>query len=232
MDYWKRSSEQRELGWNYLVDSINPEIALLQEVVPPEKHFETHSILYHEIDKKRKWGTSIIAKHKIVKEIYLNNTYPGSTGLIVAEIKIADNFILTVINIYGLIDSDGYASTTLHHILSDLTPILHNNKKQNIVLGGDFNVSEQFDLVYKDQYPSHKLVFQRLEDFGLINCTKEIYKDHIQTHVHSRSTFEWQNDYIFVNKNVMEKVIDCKVVNNPEMLNFSDHYPVFIDVQI
>ena len=133
MDYWKRSSEQRELGWNHLMDIINPEIALLQEVVPPKEYFESHSIIYHEIDKRRKWGNALITKYKINKERYSNNSYPGSTGLIVADIKIADNLVLTAINIYGLIDADSYASTTMHHILSDLTPILHNNKKQNIV---------------------------------------------------------------------------------------------------
>ena len=232
MDHWKRNSIQRNYAWSYLWEKITPDIALLQEIVPPAQSFELYNILYHEIDKKRRWGTSIISKPKINREIYSNNFYPGSSGLIIAEVKISHSFTLTVINIYGLIDPEGYATTTMHHIISDLTSILHNKNKRNIVLGGDFNVSEQWDIKYKNRDPAHKLVFDRLKNLGLINCTKEFFNGHIQTHFHSRSSVRWQNDYIFVSKNLINKVKDCKVINTPEMSEFSDHYPVMIELKI
>ncbi len=232
MDFWKRSTQQRKSGWRYLWEVINPDLALLQEIVPTEESFEDFSVLYHELDKKRRWGTSIISKHRISKEIYFNNYYPGSSGLIVAEIKLSDTFTLTVVNIYGLIDSEGYATTTMHHILSDLTSTIHKTHGRNIILGGDFNVSEQWDKKYKNRDPMYKLVFDRLENFGLINCTKRFFNTHVQTHSHSRSTFEWQNDYIFVSKKIIDNVKDCEVITESEMNNFSDHFPVTIEIEI
>lgn len=95
---------------------MKPDIAILQEEVPPENLYKNFNILYHEIGGRRKWGNAIITNHKILKEIYQQNSYEGSTGLVIAEIQITDNFILTVIDVYGLIDSDGYATTTVHHI--------------------------------------------------------------------------------------------------------------------
>jgi exonuclease III len=227
MDYWKRNSEQRELAWNFLLDTINPDIALIQEIVPPEISYKSHNVLYHEIDGKRKWGTLIISKYPIHREIYSNKCYPGANALIVAEIKVTDKFLLTAVNVYGQLDADGYATTTMHHILSDLTTILYNKGSRNIIFGGDFNVSEQFNEKY--DCPSHKLVFDRIEDFGLINCTKKFYNKHIQTHVHSKSEFEWQNDYIFVSNNIIEQVTNCTVLNEKNILQLSDHYPVVIE---
>jgi exonuclease III len=119
----------------------------------------------------------------------------------------------------------------MHHLLSDLTPILHN-KKRNIVLGGDFNVSVQFDEQYKNQFPLHELIFKRLEDFGLLNCTEKFFQKHVQTHVHNKSDFEWQDDYLFVSKNIFEKVVNCQVLGNTEILNFSDHIPVTIEIEV
>ena len=232
MDYWKRNNEQRVIAWNYLMKSIDPEIALLQEIVPPDTSFDSHHVLYHEIDAKRKWGTALISKHPVHKEIYVHNCYPGSNGLIIGEIKISNNILLTAINIYGQIDSNGYASTTMHHIISDLTVILNKNNKRKILLGGDFNVSEQFDEKYKGQFASHKLIFDRFEDFGLINCTKRYYNGHIQTHVHNKSIFEWQNDYIFVSENIFNDVKSCEVINKDELLEYSDHFPVILELNI
>lgn len=55
MDHWKRTTEQRELAWKYLIDTIDPDIALLQEVVPPDSLYNDRHVIYHEIDAKRGW---------------------------------------------------------------------------------------------------------------------------------------------------------------------------------
>ena len=230
MDFWKRNSEQRELAWDYLANDLNSDISLIQEIVPPDSSYTNFNVLYHEIDGKRRWGSAIFSKHPIHKELYINNGFEGSRGTIIAEIKISDSFTITVINIYGQIDSHGYATTTMHHILSELTIIL-NQKKRNIILGGDFNVSEQFDEKYKGRFPAHKVVFDRLEDFGLINCTKHFFKGHIQTHVNNKSSYPWQNDYLFVSPSIMDRITGCNVLNDKNILEMSDHLPVIIDLK-
>lgn len=230
LDYWKRTPEQRTNAWNYLFNNLNPDIALMQEIKPPEMQMDNRSFLYHEIDGKRKWGTALYSKYPIQKEIYSNKSYPGASGLITAEININDSITVTVINIYGQLDCNNYATTTMHHILSDLTPILDHKGKRNIILGGDFNVSKQFDEKYNG--PSHRIVFERIEDFGLINCTLKFYSKHVQTHVNNKSKYEWQDDYFFVSNNIENKISNCEVIASEPMLEFSDHYPVMIEFKI
>ena len=231
MDYWKRNLEQRELAWNYLTQTLNPDISLLQEIVPHQDSYEQYNTLYHELEGKRKWGTAILSKSPIYKEHYINNGFVGSRGTIIAEIKLSDSFTLTIINIYGQLDSNGYATTTMHHLLSDLTPFLMQTGKRNIIIGGDLNVSEQIDEKYKGQNPSHKLVFDRLEDFGLINISKKFYGGkHVQTHIHSRSDYPWQNDYLFASENIFEMITNCEVIRNKELIELSDHLPVSIEL--
>jgi exonuclease III len=228
LDYWKRTPEQRTNAWDYLFNNLNPDIALLQEIKPPNSEMDNKSFLYHEIDGKRKWGTALFSKFPIKRELYSVKGYEGASGLITAEISISKSLTLTLINIYGLLDNNGYATTTMHHLLSDLTPILDHKGTRQIILGGDFNVSKQFDEKYN--WPSHKIVFDRIEDFGLVNCTQKFYSNHVQTHVHNKSKFEWQDDYLFTSDSLIDEITDCQVISGDKILEFSDHYPVTIEL--
>jgi endonuclease/exonuclease/phosphatase family metal-dependent hydrolase len=140
------------------------------------------------------------------------------------------NQALLTINMYGQPDYAGFYTPSVHHMISDITAQVFSRKKKYIVVAGDLNASVQWDEKYHD--PAHKLVFDRLDDLGLVNCTKETFGGHIQTHKHSRSDFPWQNDYIFLNKNLYSKLLSCSVHNEEGMLNLSDHFPVEIILDI
>jgi hypothetical protein len=56
-------------------------------------------------------------------------------------------------------------------MITDVTAQVFKGRYKNIIIAGDLNVTEQWDNMYKD--PAHKLVFDRFENLGLINCTKE-----------------------------------------------------------
>ncbi|PHS33640.1 MAG: hypothetical protein COA82_08280 [Alkaliphilus sp.] len=232
MDYWKRNNTQRKAGWSYLTKELNPNIALLQETRPLVLFDEVYDIYYRGSEQKTDWGTAILAKKYPYFEQHFKSYYKGSEGLTCFDFKISDEITLTAINIYGKIDSKGYVTTTIHHMLSDLTPILQERRKRCIVIGGDLNVSLQWDEKYPGQDPSHKITFDRFEDFGMINCTKKMFKGHVRTQVHPKTHFPWQNDYIFVNKNLEDLLIGCKVHNDEKLLEYSDHYPVETELDI
>jgi len=233
MNYWIRNKQQRKLAWSYLFDELDPDIALLQEAKIQTLNLDNYNIIYHKLDGRRDWGSIIVAKNYRLFEHLIKNYYPGSRGLIAAEAQVSENIRITVINIYGQIDPDGYATTTLHHMLSDLTPILHKEgKKKFIVLGGDFNISKQWDEKYKNRDPLHKLVFDRLEDFGLVNCTGIFYGGHIKTYTHRRGNFPWQTDYLFVSSNLKERIKFCEVISSEEINELSDHSPILLELDL
>ena len=161
----------------------------------------------------------------------IKTDYEGS--LVLGEGKLSDNLMLTVISLYGLLETIGdtaYSITTLHRMLSDLTGILngHIGGKKKIVLGGDFNASIQFDNMSGGR--SHQIFFQRMDDFKLLNCFTPFYSDFVQTHCHFRSDKPWQNDYFFISKSIEKHLKSCSVIENDNVRRFSGHNPVEINL--
>jgi exonuclease III len=231
MDYWKRNTIQREASWKYLTRELSPDIALLQDFFPPASCDGSYNVLYREIGGTRKWGSAIASKALAIKEIEFRNGYPGS--VLSAEATLPNDRILTVISLYGLIDENGYATTTLHRMLSDLTPLLNGKMgKREFIVGGDYNASTQIDEVYKGKYPSHQILFDRLEDFGLRNCVAKFNSGHVQTLRHHFSSVQWQNDYIHASSNIMNCLVSCRVVNDPVIHDMSDHNPVIAEFEL
>jgi exodeoxyribonuclease-3 len=93
-------------------------------------------------------------------------------------------------------------------------------------MGGDYNVSPQWDERYKHRDPSHQLVFDRIDDFRLVNCTLQYFGKLVQTNHHSRSKFPWQNDFLHASKKLAAKLVSCRVFNEEHVREFSDHDPV------
>ena len=227
MGYWahRRMAQQ---AWDCLDRNIAPDIALVQEAVPPEARRNQYC-LWREIDKNRRWGSGVLTNGLPVTEVHLEeNKYPGA--LVVADVTLADNSTLVMVSAYGLLDKHGYAITTLHRMLSDLTHlfdgVLREGGRPKVILGGDLNASPQWDDKYRTK--THRIFFQRLEAFGLVDCQGAFTEDRPRTPRHTKSNFPWVNDYIFASASLAKKVIAHDVVQQPEMLNLSDHNPVVV----
>ena len=115
-------------------------------------------------------------------------------------------------------------------MLSDLTPLfngeLQERGRPRVILGGDLNASIQFDP--KQRNNSHRIFFQRLEDFGLADCQGAFTNERPRTLRHGKSDFPWVNDYIFASEYLAKKVISRHVIENPELLSLSDHNPLVV----
>lgn len=205
--------------WEYLTDSTIPTICLLQEVYSNDSDSQT--FLSNRIDNKR-GSTAILTNGLSLKKIELKrDSHPGT--ITTGNVYLPDGQSLTVISLYGLLD-EGYSITTLHRILSDLTPLIDHTKR--IIIGGDFNASPQWD-ERQSGTSSHQILFNRLEDFGFTNCLAD--KGILQTWRSSHPTtkgFPWQLDYMFASNDICATLSDCKVLDNPHIHSFSDHNPI------
>jgi endonuclease/exonuclease/phosphatase family metal-dependent hydrolase len=147
------------------------------------------------------------------------------------DFEIEKDKIVTIINLYGKIDKDRESTTTLHHMLSDITPIVWGTKPKNlIIMAGDLNATTEWDEKYPHQNTSYKLVFDRIDDMDFINCTMEQYKEHKQTFVRE-NTYPYQDDWMFI-KGYKNKKWKVEILNNEEILNYSDHYPIKLAIEI
>lgn len=236
MDHWKREAEDRAEAWKYLDEVVSPDIALVQEAVPISSQMgfigtgkqpsggliDNETVVWREIGGNRKWGSGVLTKTFPLREVHFNNSHQGA--VIAAEVLLPNKSVWTVISLYGLLDN-GYSITTLHRIFSDLTLLLDGKMgKRQIILGGDFNASLQWD--EKQPGQSHRIMFERLENFNLFNCLKMIHPEPVQTWRSNRGDTSWHLDYLFASKSLIDSLISCDVVNEPEVCDFSDHNPL------
>lgn len=247
MNHWQGSAAKREAGWSYLREQLRPDIAMLQETVVPVDI--PHPIHRAEgIDQHRLWGSALVSwKHQLtevthVKSVYhkaeveLVHTHPGTVAA--ADVEIKGHAPLTVVSIYGMLQQ-GYSITTMHRILSDLTPLFDSRRYRRIVLGGDFNCSTQLEPPHRER---HRNLFERLKAFGLVDlvamtadsrpalancpCDDDPCR-HVQTHRHNRSGVSWHDDYLFASEVLAEKVTEVRVIDQePGAREFSDHCPI------
>jgi endonuclease/exonuclease/phosphatase (EEP) superfamily protein YafD len=211
-----------EEAWKYLCEKYDIDIILFQE----GKETANKHVVWNIIGGNRKWGSGIYSpKYKLTEE-KVETAYKGV--FVVANALIGDKN-LTMISLYGILTGT-YGLTDLHNNISELTKILADNKRK-IIFGGDLNADTQWDQKYGHE--AHKIFFDRLKDFGLSNCydlkgnTKPI-----KTFRSKKSNIDWQTDHLFISKSLKKHWIDCQVLYDEKIEEYSDHNPVMIVLDI
>lgn len=241
MGHWQYTEKAAE-AWAYVDRDLDPDITLLQEAVPrvkesgfigqtlapPEALSESRTFLWRAIDRKRKWGSGIFTKAMPLRPVVFPNSYSGWVAA--GEVLLPSGSLLTAISLHAVIEH-GYSITTLHRMLSDLTPILDGKQgKRTIILGGDFNASLQWG----DQQPgqSHRILFDRVMNFGLADCLEKFHAGAVRTWRRDGVTKPWQLDYLFMSQDALQHVVSCQVVDDPGMHALNDHNPILAELDI
>ena len=91
-------------------------------------------------------------------------------------------------------------------------------------LARDLNLLQRFEAL-----GFHNLVVRN--DGPLPGCECEAGPScrHVQTQRHGRSTFPWQNDYVFVTSDILERKPTLEVFDRDEAWQLSGHCPVVIE---
>jgi len=264
MDHWRRSKELREQAWNLLQRVARPDIALVQEAYPRGRGlsqvFRETGIRDDRSEPPRdlNWGSAVVSFGPQIRGIEhavgpfdgepakLLRTYPGS----VAIAEIATESPIIVVSAYGAIDH-GYAESTVHRILSDLTPLIDERRGRGIIVAGDLNITTQWSAKHKsflrgrqDECLARDLnLFERFKALGLHNvvvrtqagqlegcdCNLGIACKHFQTQRHERSTFPRQNDYFFLSEDLLEQPFSVEVLDRDDFWKLSSHCPVVVE---
>ena len=164
-----------------------------------------------------------------------------------------------IISAYGLMTDwnasihAGYSSTSLHRLLSDLTPWLDSPRGQNAVLAGDLNSGDQWKqgTRYARWGPMHDVVRDRIESFGFVNavarsvpsnrgplqdCPCGMRDDcrHVRTfRLHGKpDSAPYQGDHVFVRGALVGALVDCQPDYSAEAWSLSDHCPLIAEFDI
>jgi exonuclease III len=247
MSHWQKTPELRKGAWDYL-RSIRVDFALLQETVPPDD-LQSQSFVYRQggIGANRPWGSAVVsfagpitpvqeAKSRYGNSVSnLHLTFPGSIAIATTEKG------FTLVSMYSVMDQ-GYAITTVHRQLSDLTPLFDSVFGRRVILAGDLNISTQLP---EPDRSRHRNAFDRLLTLGLVDAfslsrparepldgcpCKDLPCHHVQTQRHGRSKTPWQNDYFFVSDILVPKVKACKPLHDGYSWLLSDHCPIVLEI--
>jgi endonuclease/exonuclease/phosphatase family metal-dependent hydrolase len=219
-----RYSSSRAHAWRYL-EELGADVALLQEVMTPPPDMQDR-VAWTPTGHSRSWGSAVFARTGQVQPEAVDHTYPGQVQ--VAEVALRPGTGAIAVSIHAPILRN-YSVTTLHKIFSDLTPLLEK-RKAPIFLGGDFNAGLQWDVRQRSR--THRILFDRIEEFGLTDCLRLFHTEFVQTYRHLRGNTPWELDHVFVSNFIADQVRSCEVIDTEEARALSDHNPIVIDMTL
>ena len=227
--------------WDYLINELDADVALIQECPRLPKNLDSSNVV-HTLAKDRKFGNAIYVKNAVWEELPIETTRTGS--LMVARVTTPKDESLVVISLYGLLEAlpenpkRKLVYPGIHIALSELSYLLAGftrPKYTNFVLAGDFNNDRRMDthptFRRKDKRTSN-LLFDRVEDYRLQDCVKKYYPEYVQTYRHSTGGFPWQLDHMFASKKVFRNLKNLYVDDSDEVKSLSDHSPIVADFDI
>ncbi|HUU37490.1 MAG TPA: endonuclease/exonuclease/phosphatase family protein [Candidatus Desulfaltia sp.] len=201
----------KKCAWNFLRYEVAPDIALVQEAHPPDDLGEGERFVYPEIEEIRgKIGASGIWSRALpIHRIGITTALPDA--LVAATFTLPKSETrFHVISMYGTFDETSHVTPNLHRMISDLHPVFTSRaSRERIILGGDWNIDPKYNENYPSSAPLHRIVLERLEDpfYGLQKCNKESLRT-----INHGSKFSYQDDYIYVSKWLIRRLISCDVV--------------------
>jgi len=213
----------KKRAWDFLRYTIAPDIAMVQEAHPPDSSKDGEQFVYPgevtgTIGASGIWSRNL-AIHRVEFATALPNALIASA---VSRATVQTPYL--VISMYGTFDKTSHVTPNLHRMISDLHSLLTDKAyKGQVIIGGDWNVDRAFNDINPGTAPLHGLVFERLEDdfYGLRRCNKEP----LQT-IRHRSKHSYQDDYIYISKELIPRLVSCDVVKDSVVETLSDHLPV------
>jgi endonuclease/exonuclease/phosphatase family metal-dependent hydrolase len=214
----------RKGAWDYLLEVIRPDFALLQEAQvigerPGYVRWQAvgrNSVKYGEKGRYR-WGSAVWSREHELDEVGVST----NQGWIQAARPLGTE-PLTLISMHVELDQAGSSIPILHRMLSDLTPILEASSQ--VILGGDLNADVSFDEKYRTR--RHSIAFERIGDLGLWHCNRLIPPGRRGTFRRDASVMD---DHLFVGRSMANRVVSCRVLIDEQAP--SDHFPVELELE-
>ncbi len=253
---WNIASKER--AWSAL-DSLKPDIALLNEAVVPEGRQGTWSSTgtLGRDGKKRRWTAAVMSSFTTApirdaraqwrgreRHVPFECSRPGSWVAATVDTPFGT---VSAIALYGLLDE--FSDASVHRSQSELSPVVHDPRYRGLViLGGDLNTGTQWPKAEASFNARDQNVLDRITALGLGDCIRAkrlpgrlegckcVYGEdcaHVRTRRHAASSeILYQTDYLFASPRLMSSLVACEVLATDEWFAISDHAPVVADFEL
>jgi hypothetical protein len=186
----------------------------------------------------------------MTKPVPLQLSWPGAFA--VAEVRPVDGSTpVTAISFHTLFEAGGWGIRVAHRLVADLMYLFADRfsprkrgPAKRIVLGGDFNITTQFDPPWDEHA---RALFRQLELFGFVNalaspaaergrlagctCTDNPCPHFKTWHRRGQDGRKpRQNDYLYVTADLRQRLRDVEVL--PIDQSLSEHAPIVADLEL
>lgn len=213
----------RRVAWDYLVDELTPDMALLQEFAPRPGDSKRGQ-MFHAAVPDVSWGSAVYVKRGAVRALPLPPEHHG--WLMAAEVELPGFASLVAVSVHASIRPA--VRPKIDRAFEALEPLLAG---RSFVLGGDLNLSRLYDKVNRTTH--HTAFLDALPGRGFVDCLQKFHPGEQQTNC-GRSKHPYQNDYVFVSQDLAPGVAGCDVAVSCDVVarkGLSDHCPLRLIVR-
>jgi endonuclease/exonuclease/phosphatase family metal-dependent hydrolase len=208
---WNMGRRDNRATWPYLLNRLAPDLALVQETTPPPE--VAGRVLHAPAYPRHSWGSAVYLKEGTAKELPLPSEHRG--WLMAAEVELPGGLSLVAVSVHARILHS--VRPNLDRAFESLKPMLAG---RSFVLGGDLNLSRNYDRVYGTSH--HTEFLDGLPAQGFFDCLRKFHPEEQRT-FWGRTAHDYQNDHMFVSEDLSGHVAACDVVDRG---GFSDHSPL------
>lgn len=247
--------------WRWMSEEIDPDVIVLTEAkVPDDGPPSGWQALWVEggMGPRRRWGTVLAGRTDrgiTLREIAQApaGSQGGATGVISPEttwpaaVRIADVLVhgdrwATIVGLYGVTQtpdrvSCGHGRASIPHLLEQLDALLHELRRDRLIIAGDFNLHPIDMPRSTDRYRLTDLVDYTADERpaldGCTGCGLGRRCGHLWTHRNTNNpgAAVQQIDYILATKQLRNELVSVLggVGDFPDVWDVSDHAPVVAD---
>jgi endonuclease/exonuclease/phosphatase family metal-dependent hydrolase len=212
-----RSHQDRT--WDYLCNTVKPDIAFLQEANPPS-WVPSDAIVF--VKTARDWSTAIYAPSLPLSRI-LFQSHPSCVA---TASMIVRNAPILLASIHAPTQPSVFPR--LQDIFQNLETMEYAN---HAVVGGDLNSCRHAEKVWPKC--GHETFWQRIDKGDLwVDCCRKFHSDELQTFFREGTINKFQDDHIFVSRGLSECIRSCDPLDNPNVRSMSDHIPLIAELDL
>lgn len=217
LGYWQHVSLHDE-AWTYLRNEIAPDIALLQEVHPPQMREGEH---IQFVTAYRNWGTAIYTKNSSMEKLEVE-CFQGRVAS--ALLEVSGGKKLAVVSLHAPIIG-GRVFPYLAELFDEIEHVLNG---MTFIVGGDLNSARLAEKVWPGY--GHGPFFERLAGSIFFDCCRKFHETEQQTYFREGSTHPFQDDHLFVSHDLADLLRFCEPLDNKLTRSYSDHIPLVAEI--
>jgi endonuclease/exonuclease/phosphatase family metal-dependent hydrolase len=122
-------------------------------------------------------------------------------------------------------------SRVFPHLINIFAELESMEYTSNSVIGGDLNSARLCEKVWPGN--GHGLFFERIDRGDTwIDCCRRFNAEEIQTFFRDTCVHPFQDDHIFVSRDLSACIRSCNVMNNDLTRSVSDHIPLIAELDL